>query len=232
MISGRGRGSSAVRIWMGVALFLTGCGGAANGPDASADDAGGTTNPDARQDDSSGTDAGDTGSSDGPGGDSPGMTAMDTSGGDASGNTDMDAPGSDVLGSMDGPGGDAPGSLDGPGADVLDVDGPGGDALGTCSGPYVDAGYSAVCISAQALVTCQAGPGSDVSCISDTLSCGVTSEYGCLNNCAPDEYAALCTLFDSSMPDGGGPFTNPGCHAPTGSYQSLSSERYFCCACP
>jgi hypothetical protein len=58
----------------------------------------------------------------------------------------------------------------------------------------------------------------------------VSGEFDCVDVCAPGEYAALCSLFDGSMPDGGGPFTNPACHSPT-NVEPLSSVNYFCCPC-
>jgi hypothetical protein len=113
---------------------------------------------------------------------------------------------------------------------------------GTCPGPYEPASpgtlpYGEGCVSASALISCQLTAPEDgpVSCFQNVrseLQCGESGEHDCMNVCAPGEYAALCSAFDGSMPDGGGPFTDARCHSPNGNdVEGLSSVRYFCCAC-
>jgi hypothetical protein len=108
-------------------------------------------------------------------------------------------------------------------------DAPGGDAPGMCSGPYPP-DTNGSCLSKRALVVCQASAGGIDFCLSDTLKCGTGAE--CENICAPDEYAAWCSLHDGSVyPEGEDPFQMKGCHAPSYALH-LSSAVYLCCKCP
>jgi hypothetical protein len=138
----------------------------------------------------------------------------------------------------DAPAGDAP-THDASVPDAPAEDAPVG---ASCPGPYMPASpgeltYGVGCFSAPALISCQAPPSESgfISCFQDVrseLQCGQSGEQDCTNVCAPGEYAALCSLFDGSMPDGGGPFTNADCHPPSsGKVEGLSSLRYFCCKC-
>jgi hypothetical protein len=117
------------------------------------------------------------------------------------------------------------------------------DAPGACTGPYPPLGDT--CHSGRALAVClPPSGGGETTWINNTVSLEPAADSGeddaspelaeerCVNACAPDEYAAWCSLLGEGGVKTLDRYLMNGCRAPEGRAFDVSSSVYLCCRCP